>query len=322
MPTAANANATSSAAGSASSAHGETSSPNPAITVRNPRVEPAADQRPADLAQRDVHRTQRRGQHRVVEPRVLELEEHVVRRVEHRAVHRRGGEQPGGDERRVADRRAVRAGQRSRPANPAPDPSPAGRTPARRSRRRRPARPRRDAVAERSSSARERARVAARRAASAARAPDRRAAPLIVAQAAGRRPAWPARCRRDQEQRPGSPGDRARAAATSGPARPTGPARCRATAGTPRPPAATQPGSRSTGKNVPENSVIGITTNRNRALNAAPSLVNVPEKAVISGRDRGAGEHGGHQRDHDPRAGHAAEQRRSPRHRSPRTRPA
>ena len=43
----------------------------------------------------------------------------------------------------------------------------------------------------------------------------------------------------------------------------------------------TSAGSRSTGKKVPENSVIGITTKRNNALNAAPSDSRVAANAVI-----------------------------------------
>ena len=54
------------------------------------RVQPATDQRPADLAERNVERTERRGQHAVVDlARSLQLEEHVHRRVVDRAVHRR-----------------------------------------------------------------------------------------------------------------------------------------------------------------------------------------------------------------------------------------
>ena len=50
---------------------------------------------------------QRRGQHLVVELVVLQLEEDVERRVEQRAVHRRGGEHAGRDELGVGDRVAV-----------------------------------------------------------------------------------------------------------------------------------------------------------------------------------------------------------------------
>ena len=64
----------------------------------------AAQQRPRDLAGRDVARRQRRGEHRVVGVRVLHLDEEVERRVEQRAVHRRDREQAGRDERAVRRR--------------------------------------------------------------------------------------------------------------------------------------------------------------------------------------------------------------------------
>ena len=74
------------------------------------RVQAAADQRPADLAERDVARAHRRGQRGVVELRVLQPEEHVEGGVEDRAVHRRGGQQRRGHEAGEPHRLAARAG--------------------------------------------------------------------------------------------------------------------------------------------------------------------------------------------------------------------
>ena len=97
------------------------------------RVDRAAQQRPRDLADRDVARRERRREHRVVGVRVLHLDEEVERRVEQRPVHRRDREQARRDERAVRDelaadlrgrRRACRRRCRSR----------AGRTTARRTR--------------------------------------------------------------------------------------------------------------------------------------------------------------------------------------------
>jgi hypothetical protein len=68
------------------------------------RVQAAADHRPADLTEGDVGRRHRCRQHGVVEALVLELEEDVHRRFVDRPVHRRGGEQGGGDELGVVDR--------------------------------------------------------------------------------------------------------------------------------------------------------------------------------------------------------------------------
>ena len=74
MPTAANAKATTSAAGRASSAHGELEQPETGQHREEAeRVEAAADQGPADLAERDVDRAERRGEHRVVELAYLSL---------------------------------------------------------------------------------------------------------------------------------------------------------------------------------------------------------------------------------------------------------
>ena len=65
MPTAPKANPTSSAAGNARITHGETTSPSTTMTTEEPdRVEPAADERPAELADRDVAGRQRRGEDR------------------------------------------------------------------------------------------------------------------------------------------------------------------------------------------------------------------------------------------------------------------
>ena len=91
---------------------GEWIRPMASITIMNAtRVQRAAQQRPGDLAERDVARLHRGGQRRVVELVVLQPEEHVEGGVEDRAVHRRGGQQGRGDERGVRDRLAVRAGQ-------------------------------------------------------------------------------------------------------------------------------------------------------------------------------------------------------------------
>ena len=61
IPTAPKANATSSAAGTARMAHGEANSPSRTMTHEEPdRIQPAADERPAELAERDVTRRQRR----------------------------------------------------------------------------------------------------------------------------------------------------------------------------------------------------------------------------------------------------------------------
>ena len=72
------------------------------------RVDGAAEQRPADLAQRHLGRAHRRGQDRVVQLGVLQPEEDVERRVVHGAVHRGHGEQARRDE--VAVRDEVPAG--------------------------------------------------------------------------------------------------------------------------------------------------------------------------------------------------------------------
>ena len=66
-------------------------------------VDGAAEQRPGQLAERDVGRPQRRGEHGVEATGVLELEEEVERRVEHRAVHRRRRQQSGSHELVVVD---------------------------------------------------------------------------------------------------------------------------------------------------------------------------------------------------------------------------
>ena len=70
----------------------------------------AADQRPQQLAARDVADAERRREHRVEGVRVLELEEEVERGVEHRAVHRRRRQQPGRDELVVRDQLAAGPG--------------------------------------------------------------------------------------------------------------------------------------------------------------------------------------------------------------------
>ncbi len=70
-------------------------------------VDRPADERPPDLAHRDVADAHRRGQHRVVDVRVLELEEDVHRRVVDGAVHGGRGEEGGRDELGVADRLAA-----------------------------------------------------------------------------------------------------------------------------------------------------------------------------------------------------------------------
>ena len=114
MPTAAKPNATTSAAGQRQQRPRRREQAE-AAHDREERhgVHPAPHQRPGDLAERDVDRPEWRGQHRVVEAVVLELEEHVVGGVEHRAVHRRRGQQTGRDEGGVRDRDAVRPGQRA-----------------------------------------------------------------------------------------------------------------------------------------------------------------------------------------------------------------
>ena len=73
------------------------------VTRNAGRVDRAAQQRPGDLADRDVARSERRREHAVVGVRVLVLDEEVERGVEQRAVHRRGREQAGRDERLVVD---------------------------------------------------------------------------------------------------------------------------------------------------------------------------------------------------------------------------
>src|SRR5205823_3555088 len=65
-----------------------------------------AEQRPRELSESDVGGAQRRCEHGVKAARVLELEEEVEGRVEHRPVHRRHREQSGRDERVVVDRLA------------------------------------------------------------------------------------------------------------------------------------------------------------------------------------------------------------------------
>lgn len=72
------------------------------------RIETAAHHRPRDLAERDVQRTDRGRQHRVVRLGVAQFEEQVVRALENRAVHRRRRQQRGRDERDVAHRLPVR----------------------------------------------------------------------------------------------------------------------------------------------------------------------------------------------------------------------
>ncbi|MEO9238444.1 MAG: hypothetical protein ABI418_10160 [Jatrophihabitantaceae bacterium] len=57
------------------------------------RVQPAPAQRPADLAECHVHRSERGGQHPVIELGELQLVEHVHRRIRDRTVHGRGRQQ-------------------------------------------------------------------------------------------------------------------------------------------------------------------------------------------------------------------------------------
>ena len=75
------------------------------------RVQRPAHQCPQHLAVRDVVHAQRRGQHGVERVRVLELEEEVERRVEHGAVHRGDGHEPGRHERLVVDEVPAGPGQ-------------------------------------------------------------------------------------------------------------------------------------------------------------------------------------------------------------------
>ena len=71
------------------------------------RVEGAPQHAPAQLAQRDVADAERRRQHGVVGLGDLELEEDQEGRVDHGAVHGRGGEQARGHEGGVGDQLAV-----------------------------------------------------------------------------------------------------------------------------------------------------------------------------------------------------------------------
>jgi hypothetical protein len=89
------------------------------VPIPGDGVHGTADQPPGDLADRDVPHAERRGEHDVVQPGVVQLPEDVVRGVEDRAVHRGRREQRRGDELRVADDPTAadvhRADQRAEP---------------------------------------------------------------------------------------------------------------------------------------------------------------------------------------------------------------
>ena len=108
MPAEAKARLISTAAGQHSTAHGRDDVAQDGHDAQEgARVEGAAQDAPAELAQRDVGDAQGRRQHGVVGLGDLELEEDEEGRVEHGAVHGRRRQEAGRHEGRVGDLAAV-----------------------------------------------------------------------------------------------------------------------------------------------------------------------------------------------------------------------